>query len=58
MKDPCFKFPVMGYNSWLFHFSVTFRFSGFRIMDLTGSLYFFNLCNIVIGGSDTSSDYV
>ena len=33
MKDPPFQ------NSWLFHFSVTFGFSGSRIMDLTGSLY-------------------
>ena len=40
MKDPPFKNPVLKYYSWLFHFSVTFGFSGFRVMDLTGSLYF------------------
>ena len=39
MKDPPFKTPVLKYYSWLFHFSVTFGFSGSRIMDLTGSLY-------------------
>ena len=38
MKDPPFKNPVLKYYLWLFHFSDTFRFSGFRITDLTGSL--------------------
>ena len=40
MKDPPFKNPVLKYYSWPFHFSITFVFSGFRIIDLTGSLYF------------------
>ena len=39
MKDPPFKTPVLKYYSWLFHFSVTYGFSGFRIMDLNGCLY-------------------
>ena len=40
MKDPPFKNPLLKYYSWLFHFHVTFGFSGFRTMDLTGSFYF------------------
>ena len=40
MKDPL-KNHVLKCYSWLFHYSVTFRFSGLKIMDLTGSVYVF-----------------